>query len=124
MINATLDRAYVELRERVKKQLAYALKTGHLELEELAAILFVLDKAEGQEELALFVEIFSEAFPVLKQIEVENRSAVRGDFEKQVKEIVSKLIKKDPLLATEIAKEALKPGMDLETLKKKYPQIG
>ena len=69
------------------------------------------------------MEIFNDAFPALKQIDFENRSVARGDFEKQIKEIVSKMIKKDPLLATEIAKEALKPGMDFEKLKQKYPQI-
>lgn len=117
------EKSYIELRNKVKLLLADALKRKVIGIEELAAILFIFQRAESTYELEAFLEIFNEAFPILKQFEHERRKEVRSNLEEKIKPFVSKLIKKDPLRAALIAKDALHPEMTWEELKKKYPEI-
>lgn len=118
------EKSYVELQNKVKHLLANALKRKAITIEELAAILFIFQRTETTMELEAFIEIFDEAFPILKQFEREKRQEVRTSLEEKVKPYVSQLIKKDPLRATMLAKDALNPLMTFEELKKKYPEIG
>ena len=117
------EKSYVELQNKVKNLLARALQTHTISIEELMAILTIFEKTETHAELEAFIEIFAEAFPILQQFEQEKRESSKSDLETKMKNVVSVMIKKDPLKATQIAKAALKPGMTWEALKEEFPEI-
>ena len=117
------DKAYLVMQEEIKSTLAQAFKIKAIGMEDLLAILFILGQTDNSLELETFVDIFSDSFPVLKDYEVGKRSETKSGLEEKVRQIVSKMVSKDPLKATEIAKAALKPGMTWENLKKEFPEI-
>ena len=100
------EKSYVELQNKVKNLLARALQTHTISIEELMAILTIFEKTETHAELEAFIEIFAEAFPILQQFEQEKRESSKSDLETKMKNVVSVMIKKDPLKATQIAKAA------------------
>jgi hypothetical protein len=120
---ATLEKSYVELQNKVKFLLADALKRRLISIEELQAILIIFSRTETTYELEAFLEIFADSFPVLKQFEHEKRKTAKGKIEDRAREVVQKMIKKDPMKAAEIAKAALKPGVTWEELTARFPEL-
>lgn len=123
VLNLAPEKSYVELRNKVKTHLAKALKTGVLSIEELRAILFIFEKTETHAELEAFLEIFSESFPVLQEFEIGKRREAKTDLESKVKNLVYKIVLKNPLKAGEIAKATLKSGMTWAELIRMYPEL-
>lgn len=123
MAAAIEEQSYVELRNKVKHVMARALQAHVITIEEVAAMLFIFEKAETFTELEAFIEIFSEAFPILQKFGEEKQAQAKGALEEIVKKVVGKLVKKDPLKATQIAKAALKPGITWEELVKEFPEL-
>ncbi|HRY91133.1 MAG TPA: hypothetical protein P5229_02205 [Candidatus Gracilibacteria bacterium] len=122
-IKTDISNEFLELQNKVKMILArgYQLKT--INPENLLASLYILGQAKNRFELENFIELFSAAFPFLKEIREEKVAEARENLEEKVKLVLSSLVKKDPLLATKIAKAALEPGMTWEKLCRAFPEI-
>lgn len=123
MPTSTIAPDFMELQNKVKKILArgYQLKT--IDTEHLLASLYILGQAKSKFELEMFIGIFSDAFPFLQEISEEKTEVAQEKMESAIKKILSKIVKKDPLKATEIAKAALEPGMTMEKLVQKFPEL-
>jgi hypothetical protein len=115
---------YEELQENVKGQLIQDLNLHKISVEELMAILYILGQTSTVYELEAFVDIFSDTFPTLKSISLDREETAKTDTEAKVKKVVSKLVQKDPMRATQLAKEALQSGASWDELLKKYPELG
>lgn len=121
---AVEEQSYVELRNKVKGIMARALQAHVITIEEVMAMLFIFEKAETFMQLEAFIEIFSDAFPVLQKFGEQKKEYAKNALEEIVKKVVGKLVQKDPLKATQIAKAALKPGVTWEDLVKEFPELG
>ena len=117
MATKITDKTYLAIQDKVKNMLITALKIKAISSEELMAVLFILGQTSTTLELETFLDIFKDSFPVLGQYSEEKREVAKVDLEERVKVAVSKLVHKDPLKATEIAKAALKSGVTWEELK-------
>ena len=122
---ATVETAigYKDLEMKIKLQLARALETGKLSMEDLLAILFILGQTNTVEELSMFVEIFADSFPVLHSIHLQSHEHTKRNIEGAVKKAVSKILMTDPIRATQLAKEALNKQANWDELVKKYPEL-
>ena len=111
------------LQNRVKFILARAIQLKKMQEDQLLACLYILSQAKSQYELESFINIFEDAFPVLKEITEGQAETAREDLETKVKNALGKIVKKAPLKATEIAKAAIEPGMTWDKLTARYPEL-
>ena len=118
-----MELQYLDLQKRVKESLIQDLYLQKITPEQLLAILYVLGQASDADTLESFIEIFSDVFPNLKILLLNKEESEKSDLETRVKDLVSKLILKDPIKATELAKDALQHSMPWEEIEKKYPEI-
>jgi hypothetical protein len=114
---------YLELQGVIKAELLRAFKLKRIGLPELAAILFLLGLAETDDELKIFLDIFSNSFPVLASAKENERMIEKSDYEMKIREIAQLLVKKDPMKAAEFTKAAMMPGATLESLENDFPEI-
>lgn len=115
---------YGELQQKIKLHLARAMELNQLDSEDLLTILFIFGQTSNLLELELFLDIFSDAFPVLKTVEIEKRTRIKVNIEEKVQKVVSKLVFTNPKRAAEIAKAALSKDASWDELVKKYPELG
>src|SRR5258708_1573183 len=106
MANTATVISYEELQQKIKLHLSQAVEMNKISNENLLAVLFLLGQTTNVLELETFVEIFADAFPVLKTVEMEKRSKAKINIEEKVKKVVSKLVFTNPKRATEITKAA------------------
>ena len=92
--------------------------------EDLLGVLFLLGQTSTLLELETFVEIFADAYPVLKTVEIEKRSLAKGNVEEKVRKVVSQLVFTNPKRATEITKAALDKNVSWDELVKNFPELG
>lgn len=123
MPSVAVETAFKELEQKIKNELVRGLKMQAVSPEEILAILFIFAQAETHEELKLFCSIFETAFPVLRRINEGEQVTAKENIEDRVKEVVSKLVFTNPLLATKIAKAAVKPGVTWEELTIEFPEL-
>lgn len=112
--------SYQEYQNKIKQHLAQWYEQQKLKLEELLAILYILGQAEDEKTLQFFVRGFSPSFPVLADLIMDEQQVEKESYDDQVQQLMSELIKKDPLQAVALAKEAMQGGMTIEELKNKY----
>lgn len=114
---------FQQLTDRVKQELIKGLKLHTIPLEDLMAILFIFSRATNTEELHFFCSIFNDEFPILKGITEEQESKAQLNMEGRIKTAISKLVQKNPMLAAQIAKAAIKPGISWEDLVTQFPEL-
>lgn len=119
----TIEDTFLSLQNRIKSILSRAFQLKNIGAEELLAILFVLKQANNENELACFTDIFSNSFPILQEIPEEKKEIELEDMEQKVRKALSKIVRTDPLKATEIAKATLKPGITWEELLNRFPEL-
>jgi hypothetical protein len=115
--------AFKELEGKIKNELLRGLKMKTVAPEEIMAILFIFSQAETHEELKLFCAIFENTFTVLHHVIEGEQVIVRENIEERVKAAVSRLVHTNPLLATKIAKAAVRPGITWEELVSEFPEL-
>jgi hypothetical protein len=123
MQQSITEETFESLQARVKDRLGEALKRKIIAVDELMAILYLLGQSKTVDELTMFLEIFSADFPVLARIHEGQREHAKGGMESRIKKAVSRILAIDPMLATEITKAAMKPGMTWDELKSEYPEL-
>jgi hypothetical protein len=116
-------KSYQDLQLKIKLQLARGLELKKIKIEELMAILFILGQTNTTDELEMFVEIFSDSFPILKTIHLQTHEHTKRNIEVSVKKTISKILLVDPIRATQLAKEALQKNVNWDDLVKKYPEL-
>ena len=111
------------LQEKIKKLLVKNLKMHAISQADAVAFLLVFSQIGDQENLVEYCELFSGTFPFLKEITEESRAIIKTAIEQKIRLALDKIIKKDPVLATKIAKEAILPGITWEELVSRYPDL-
>ena len=117
------DKAYQELEQKIKIQLAQDYEGKRLKLEEMMSILWILGQTTSVLELETFLEVFADSFAVLKHIQLGKRAGEKVNIEAKVRKVVSKLVATDPLRATQLAKDGLRKDITWDELVKKYPEL-
>ncbi|MFA6992472.1 MAG: hypothetical protein WC269_04320 [Candidatus Gracilibacteria bacterium] len=123
MKTAAVSKEYVALQDEVKHQLADFYEIGKIKLEDLMAVLYIFSFTESASELSAFISIFSDSFPVLKEIQIKHRAEDKVAMESSVLDVVKKVLPKDPALAAKLSKEAAKGGMTMDKLLEVYPEV-
>jgi hypothetical protein len=111
------------LQNKVKFILARAIQLKKMQEDQLLACLYILSQAKSQYELEAFINIFEDAFPVLKEISEQKTETDKESLEAKIRAALGKIVKTAPLKATEIAKAAIEPGMTWEKLTARYPEL-
>ena len=124
MSNVATAVSYKELQNKIKLHLAQAVEMNRISHEDLLGVLFLLGQTSTLLELETFVEIFADAYPVLKTVEIEKRSLAKGNVEEKVRKVVSQLVFTNPKRATEITKAALDKNVSWDELVKNFPELG
>ena len=124
MSNVATAVSYKELQNKIKLHLAQAVEMDRISHEDLLGVLFLLGQTSTLLELETFVEIFADAYPVLKTVEIEKRSLAKGNVEEKVRKVVSQLVFTNPKRATEITKAALDKNVSWDELVKNFPELG
>jgi hypothetical protein len=123
MISAEPKAGYSPLQEKIKKLLVKNLKMRAMSQADAVAFLLVFSQIGDRENLGEYCELFSGTFPFLKEITEESKAFIKTAIEQKIRLALDKIIKKDPVLATKIAKEAILPGITWEELVSKYPDL-
>jgi len=117
------EKDFLELQNKIRILFSSGIKKGAISVEEVLTALLLLGRAESFIELKTFVEIFSSSFPVLNKIGEEQKENFRTEIETKVKEAVGRIISKDPVMATKIAKASVEPGITWEELVRRFPEL-
>ena len=114
---------YLELQEKIKKILVRNLKMRTMSQADAVAFLLIFSQIGDRENLGEYCELFSGTFPFLNEITEESKAFIKTAIEQKIRLALDKIIKKDPVLATKIAKDAFLPGITWEELVSKYPDL-
>jgi|GEM_PF-4044053 len=117
------EKTFADLTARLKILINEEFQKQKLDAASLMAILFALGQAQNSEELINIAGAFSERFPVIEAFLDEFKSHEKKTLEKDISEIIKKVVAHNPAKAAEIAKETMMPEMTLEKLTEKYPEI-
>jgi len=123
MANTETALTYQELEQKVKLELAQAVENNKISNENLLAVLFLLGQTSTVLELETFMEIFSDAFPVLKNMDITKRAGIQTNMEDKVRKVVSQLVFTDPKRASDITKAALKKDAKWDELVQEFPEL-
>jgi hypothetical protein len=123
MKTVSFSPAYITLQNQVKNQLADFLERGKMKVEEVMAILYLFSFTQTVEELQAFILLFSDSFPVLNNLAVQEEVSRKQAFDQQLAMLVQNVLKKDPQLAAHIGKEVSKKGITMEQILQKYPEV-
>ncbi len=114
--------AFISLQNQVKNQLADFFDKGKIRLEELMAILYLFSFTETVEELQNFILLFGDSFPVLQDLAVKQEASTKQSLDQSLAVLVQNVLKKDPVLAVKLGKEASQKGVTMEQILEKYPE--
>lgn len=114
---------HMTLQNKVKTILTRSFQLKKIDEPSLLACLYILSQAQSQYELEAFINLFSDSFPVLKEIGEQQVESAKESLESRVREALSRVVKTAPLKATEIAKASQEPGMTWEKLVARYPEL-
>lgn len=115
--------SYVELQNNLKQFLAKELETRHITVEQIMAILLIFGQTSTVDEIDVFLEIFGETFPVLRDFDLQRREGKKVAVKDQVKDTVIAMIATDPMRAAQLAKDATNNDISWEELLAKYPEL-
>ncbi len=115
--------SYVELQNNLKQFLAKELEARHITVEQIMAILLIFGQTSTVDEIDIFLEIFGETFPVLRDFDLQRREGKKIAVKDQVKDTVITMIATDPMRAAQLAKDATNNDISWEELLAKYPEL-
>lgn len=119
----TLDPKFEQAKEKIVSLITQEYERNRLELANMMALFFVLGQARNEDELLRLANIFADNFPVLNEFLGERKAVTQEKMEKDVHEIVQKVVKENPMLAAQVAQKAMEEGMTLEKLLQLYPDL-
>lgn len=117
------EQIFTDLTARLKTLVNEEFQKQKLDMASLMAILFALGQAKNKEELVYTANAFADRFPVIDAFLKEIGSQEKKSLESDISTIIKKIVATDPAKAVQIAKDAMQPGMTLEKLTEKYPEI-
>lgn len=115
--------SYVELQNNLKQFLARELEARHITVEQIMAVLLIFGQTSTVDEIDVFLEIFGETFPVLRDFDLQRREGKKVAVKDQVKDTVITMIATDPMRAAQLAKDATNNDISWEELLAKYPEL-
>lgn len=114
---------YLELQSKIKNHLADYYEMDRIKLEELLAILNILGNAQNYDELKSYLSVFSNSFPVLKDVfEIETNSEMES-AKFSVSTLVQEILPINPKLASELAAFASNKNVSFEEVVKAFPEV-
>jgi len=114
---------FLRLKKEVAAEISRAVQKDVLNLAETVAILQLLGIADNEFELQRLMYFLVGRFPFLEHFVQREKHQDKVAVEGKIQEIVSKIIRENPLFAAELAQEVVKKDVKLEDLLQKYPQI-
>ncbi len=94
-----------------------------ISLTDAAGIFYFVEKSKDLENLKRILQTLKKDYPAIEEIFEMEQSGTKLSTEELVSRFISFIIKDNPLLASEISKEACKKESSLESLKIKYPSF-
>lgn len=115
--------SFQKVVDRLKHHINEEFMRRKLDLAHLMALLYIFNYAKNEDELVVLAKLFSDRFPAVESFLNEIKVSKKKSLEKEIENILKKIVVENPAKASEIAKAGMEKGMTLSKLIQKYPEI-
>ncbi len=114
---------FQELQLDVKKALNDDFQKGSIDIIEMMSALYICGQTRTEEELREAISLFSDNYSALSYLLSKEKGEERADFETDIQDVVSRMLKDDPLRATEVAKFIEGKEITIDQLVAQFPEV-
>lgn len=112
--------SFEQLQLKVKTALNEDLKADRISFVEVMSALFVLGQAKNEAELVEAINMFQDGYSTLRRILEDDQKSEQEASEASLEDLVSRVIKEDPILAAKVAQES---KLNVDQIVEKYPEV-